>query len=232
MNFNQTQSRQRDRAPALHPIPKEQTPTNTGVHHADAAQSTIERQRSHSSSSSTSSSSGSFTRAVPSVNVSSGNTLSSANRNSNVHRSFESLRYKPPVDQRLKPTNKTASLEFSKKPVRYDSSGTLLPSAFFSTQPCGVRLGSIYMTSAESKYTARQSQAAVKGWLRKQNRDSFLKRIERYYCTLATDALLMYRHDTDRTPQKEIYLKGTERQDLRRRNVECQSLSRSQGSSL
>jgi hypothetical protein len=48
----------------------------------------------------------------------------------------------------------------------------------------------------------------VKGWLRKQNRDSFLKRIERYYCVLSNNALLMHKHEYDKTPQKAVNLKG------------------------
>ncbi|CAF4871074.1 unnamed protein product, partial [Rotaria sp. Silwood2] len=36
----------------------------------------------------------------------------------------------------------------------------------------------------EGSPPALQSNGLVKGWLRKQNRDSILKRIERYYCVL------------------------------------------------
>lgn len=49
----------------------------------------------------------------------------------------------------------------------------------------------------------------MKGWLRKQNRESFLKRIERYYCVLQNNTLLMHRHNYDQTPQKSINLKGS-----------------------
>ncbi len=69
-------------------------------------------------------------------------------------------------------------------------------------------LGSIYTTPVEADQPAIQSNSIVKGYLRKQNRDSFLKRIERYYCILANDALLMHRRAEDRTPVKAINLKG------------------------
>jgi hypothetical protein len=55
---------------------------------------------------------------------------------------------------------------------------------------------------------AIQSNSSVKGWLRKQNRDSFLKRIERYYCVLENNTLLIHRDAHDITPHKAINLKG------------------------
>jgi hypothetical protein len=64
------------------------------------------------------------------------------------------------------------------------------------------------MTPPESNRPAIQLNCTVKGWLRKQNRESFLKRIERYFCVLRNNALLMYRHDFDQTPHKAINLKG------------------------
>jgi hypothetical protein len=69
-------------------------------------------------------------------------------------------------------------------------------------------IGSIYIKPVEASQPAGQYHAVVKGWLRKQNRDSFLKRIERYYCVLTSDALLMHQSDNDRTPQKAINLRG------------------------
>ena len=70
-------------------------------------------------------------------------------------------------------------------------------------------LGSIYITPTEASLPAlSQSHALLKGWLRKQNRESIFKRIERYYCVLTNGTLLMHRRDSDRTPQKAINLKG------------------------
>jgi hypothetical protein len=71
-----------------------------------------------------------------------------------------------------------------------------------------IYLASIYTTPVEANQPAIQANSPVKGWLRKQNRDSFLKRIERYYCILKNDQLLMHRHEDDRTPQKAVTLKG------------------------
>ena len=66
----------------------------------------------------------------------------------------------------------------------------------------------MYLTPVESNRPAIQSTSLVKGWLRKQNRESFLKRIERFYCVLTNQALLMHRHDHDRTPHRTINLRG------------------------
>jgi hypothetical protein len=79
---------------------------------------------------------------------------------------------------------------------------------FFSNIFFLLYLGSIYITPVPANHPAIQYNSSVKGWLRKQNRDSFLKRIERYYCVLANNALLMHRHDHDTTPYKAINLKG------------------------
>ena len=38
--------------------------------------------------------------------------------------------------------------------------------------------------------------------------DSFFKRLERYYCVLNNDQLLMYRNEKDHSAQKVINLKG------------------------
>ncbi|CAF4957206.1 unnamed protein product, partial [Rotaria socialis] len=54
-----------------------------------------------------------------------------------------------------------------------------------------------------------QSAARARGWLRKKNINSILKRTERYYCLLTDYSLLMYRNDYDTTPQKAINLKGS-----------------------
>ncbi len=70
-------------------------------------------------------------------------------------------------------------------------------------------LGSTYNTPVEPNHPAIQSAGVVKGWLRKQNRESFLKRIERYYCVVRSNTLLMYRHDYDRAAHKTINLKGS-----------------------
>jgi hypothetical protein len=69
-------------------------------------------------------------------------------------------------------------------------------------------LGSIYMTPVAASHPAIQSNSPVKGWLLKQNRDSYLKRKERYYCILTDNALLLHRHDHDTTPHKAINLRG------------------------
>jgi hypothetical protein len=74
-------------------------------------------------------------------------------RNSNLHRSLESIPHKPSqVEQGLSVANKAASLDFGTKPVGYDD-----PS-------------SIYVTPSEAPYPASEFQTVVKGWLRKQNR--------------------------------------------------------------
>ena len=67
----------------------------------------------------------------------------------------------------------------------------------------------MYMTTPEANYPANQSNSVVKGWLRKQNRDSFFKRIERYFCVLRNNTFLMYRTDMDQTPYKVVHLKGS-----------------------
>jgi hypothetical protein len=64
------------------------------------------------------------------------------------------------------------------------------------------------MTPPESNRPANQLNSVVKGWLRKQNRESFFKRVERYFCVLRNNIFLMFRSDMDQTPYKAINLKG------------------------
>jgi len=104
--------------------------------------------------------------------------------------SFETLQESFQTDQEPRLSTKTGSLQFGKKPMQDDDAS------------------SIHLTPVESNYPAIQANASVKGWLRKQNRESFLKRIERYYCVLTTNALLMHRNEQDRTPQKAVNLRG------------------------
>ncbi|CAF3962305.1 unnamed protein product [Adineta steineri] len=119
------------------------------------------------------------------------NHVALTNRNSSLHRSLEVIPRKTSQNEQvLKPANKTASLEFGARPVRYDEST------------------SIYVTPQEATHPASEYENVVKGWLRKQNRDSFFKRIERYYCVLSKNTLLLHKHDLDRTPHKAINLKG------------------------
>ena len=166
----------------ISPKPEEVLST---IHREDDQQ----KRRSSSSASSTASERSSVKPASP-LNVTSMNISPGLNRNPNLHRSFDSLPHSQREEPGLKPSNKTASLDFGAKPVQYDDTG------------------SIYITPVEAAHPAIQSHAVVKGWLRKQNRDSFFKRIERYYCVLSNNTLLMHRHDYDRKPQKAINLKG------------------------
>ena len=41
--------------------------------------------------------------------------------------------------------------------------------------------------------------------------DSFLKRVERYYCRLSNSQLIMYKRENDQRPYKGIQLKGTKK---------------------
>jgi hypothetical protein len=163
-----------------------------------------------SSSSSSSRSSESSAAHVDKYNQTSKNNSELPPRNPNLHRSLESIpRTTSQTEGILKPSNKTASLEFGKGSVgAYDD------------------LGTIYITPQEANHPALQYQNTVKGWLRKQNRgkirikkiyfinkkkkklDSFFKRIERYYCVIWNNTLLMHKHDHDRIPQKAINLQG------------------------
>lgn len=168
-------------------------------------------KRSSSSSSSTSSSSTSTSTTAKKYNVptTTTNTILPP-RNNNLYRSLESIpRKTSDSESTLRPTNKTASLEFGKRPVGYEDPG------------------SIYITPQEASHPASQYQTSIKGWLRKQNRgkrktneenisfflklDSFFKRVERYYCVLSQNILLMHKTDHDTRPQKAINLKGRRR---------------------
>ena len=156
----------------------------TTIHYEDSDEK--KKHRSTSSSSSDRSSA----KSASQMNITSIDVAPAPHRNANLYRSFESLPHSHKEKPGLKPSDKTASLDFGAKPVQYDDAG------------------SIYITPVEAPLPAIQSHSVVKGWLRKQNRDSFFKRIERYYCVLNNDALLMHKHDYDRTPQKAINLKG------------------------
>ncbi len=74
-------------------------------------------------------------------------------RNSNLHRSLESIpRKTSQAEQGLTVINKATSLQFGTQPVRFED-----PS-------------SIYVTTSEAPHPASDYQDVVKGWLRKQNR--------------------------------------------------------------
>lgn len=64
------------------------------------------------------------------------------------------------------------------------------------------------MPPVESAQPAIETDAVMKGWIRKQNRDSFLKRTILFYCVLTQNSLLMHRQERDRIPQKAVTLKG------------------------
>jgi len=105
------------------------------------------------SASSSSSSTTSASKRADSYDLTSTNNPVLPARNSNLHRSLETISHKVSEnEQGLKPTNKTASLEFGTRPGRDDDPG------------------SIYISPQEATHPASQSQGAVKGWLRKQNR--------------------------------------------------------------
>jgi hypothetical protein len=75
------------------------------------------------SSSSASSVTASIDRPTQSNDASSSKISSVKYRNPNVHRSVESLQRTYKQDAGLKPSNRTASLDFALKPVSYDESG-------------------------------------------------------------------------------------------------------------
>ncbi len=124
-NYSLAQVRHQDRPQNLEPVSMEQQQIVSSVHHDDDNNHGLKTKRSSSlssSSSKTSSNSGSqpiktFTPA------STTNTTSTANKNLNVHRSFESLQQPYENERVLRPANKTASLEFGTKPVPYDDPG-------------------------------------------------------------------------------------------------------------
>ncbi|CAF1400078.1 unnamed protein product [Adineta steineri] len=197
-NYSLAQVRRQDRPQNVEPISMAQQQVITSVHHEasdDDDDKSVDAPKPKRFDSSTSSSSSSTqpistsntTRQPPPATT----TTSAVNRNANVHRSFESLQAVYSNDQQSNVNNRTNSLEFDTKPVQYNDSKS-----------------SIYITPVEASQPAIQANSIVKGWLRKQNRDSFLKRIERYYCILTNDALLMHRNEHDRTPVKAINLKG------------------------
>ncbi|CAF4150845.1 unnamed protein product, partial [Rotaria magnacalcarata] len=138
------------------------------------------------------SSSNSKAQPVTKPKITTTNSTAKQNDIANPHRSLESLQSTPyRNNQPLRPTNKSGSLDFGAIPVQYDDPG------------------SIYITPVEGTLPAAQSAGLVKGWLRKKNIDSILKRTERYYCVLTNSALFMYRNEHDTTPQKAINLRDS-----------------------
>ncbi|UJR23107.1 hypothetical protein I4U23_026128 [Adineta vaga] len=153
--------------------------------------STNKVQRSASLSSSSTTLSLSLSKQPDTNNLNTGNSIGLSARNSNLHRSLEVIpRKTSQTEQALNPSHKTASLELGTKPTRYDEST------------------SIYVTTHEATHPASQYQNTIKGWLRKQNRESFFKRVERYYCVLSKNVLLMHKNEHDRIPSKAINLNG------------------------
>ncbi|CAF0815084.1 unnamed protein product [Rotaria sordida] len=187
-NYSLAQVRRQDRPRNLEPVTMEKQQIVTSVHNNTVKQQRSNVSSSPSSSSSSSASSPPNSRKSP---VKKSNAISTkTSESSNIHRSLESLPNTYKNNQGARLTNKASSLEFGTRPVQYDD------------------LGSTYITPIEGSQSAIQSNGFIKGWLRKQNRDSFLKRIERYYCVLRGDTFLMYRHEHDRIPHKTIQLTG------------------------
>ena len=121
----------------------------TDTHYHDDEQSG--RRRSPSSSSTASSA----TTSVPADTYELSPTTNArlSGRNSNLHRSLESIpRKTSQAEQGLSVINKATSLEFGTRPVRFED-----PS-------------SIYVATSEAPHPASDYQDVVKGWLRKQNR--------------------------------------------------------------
>jgi len=122
-------------------------------HHDDEPLKNSDIKPKRSSSSSSSSSSVSTSIPTDKYNLASTNNPTLPPKNSNLHRSLESIpRRTSQTEQTLKSTNKAASLETGIKPVGYDDPG------------------SIYVTPQEAPHPASEFQDAIKGWLRKQNR--------------------------------------------------------------
>lgn len=173
----------------------------SSIHHEDNSE-VLQHKRSSSTSSSSSS------KSLPGPPIQTENrTFTTTNRNPNKYPSFESLQPTSATDQTSKLSTKTASLQFGTKSVREEPGDSL--SVLFILIIIICYLGSTSAALEDSIQPDIQSNAIVKGWLRKQNRESFLKRIERYYCVLKNNTLLMHRHNYDQTPQKSINLKGS-----------------------
>ncbi|CAM4758763.1 unnamed protein product [Rotaria magnacalcarata] len=206
-NYSLAQVRRQDHTRTTQPISVEQQVV-TSIHHVDTKgdngknpvkiQSKQKRlpspspSSSRSSSKSSVSSSNSKAQPVTKPKITTTNSTAKQNDIANPHRSLESLQSTPyRNNQPLRPTNKSGSLDFGAIPVQYDDPG------------------SIYITPVEGTLPAAQSAGLVKGWLRKKNIDSILKRTERYYCVLTNSALLMYRNEHDTTPQKAINLRDS-----------------------
>ncbi|CAF1064455.1 unnamed protein product [Adineta ricciae] len=180
-NYNLAPVRHQDRLHAVGPISLVEEQITTSVHHdMNEIKPKASAKRSNSSSLSSNSSS----------EPERGSTMKANNRQANVHRSFESIPNTQTQEQSLRSPDKATSSELTNRPVQREDST------------------SIYITPVEGIQPAFQANSIVKGWLRKQNRESFLKRIERYYCILANNALLMHRSEQDRTPVKAVTLKG------------------------
>ena len=127
-NYSLAQVRHQDRPQNLEPVSMEQQQIVSSVHHDDDDDDNnhnFKTKRSSSlSSSSSKTSSNSGTQPVKTVTpASTTNTTSTANKNLNIHRSFESLQQKYENERGLRPANKTASLEFGTKSVPYDDPG-------------------------------------------------------------------------------------------------------------
>ncbi|CAF0856317.1 unnamed protein product [Adineta ricciae] len=180
-NYNLAPVRHQDRLHAVGPISLVEEQITTSVHRdMNEIKPKASAKRSNSSSLSSNSSS----------EPERGSTMKANNRQANMHRSFESIPNTQTQEQSSRSSGRATSLELTNRPVQREDST------------------SIYITPVEGSQPAFQANSIVKGWLRKQNRESFLKRIERYYCILADNALLMHRSEQDRTPVKAVTLKG------------------------
>ncbi|CAF1582084.1 unnamed protein product [Rotaria magnacalcarata] len=112
-------------------------------------------------------------------------------RNLNGHRSLEVLPQKySPTEAGLISNMRATSLDLNPQVNRLNDPD------------------SIEFIPKEAPHPASQYGNVAKGWLQKQNRDSILKRTERYYFVLSNNALLMHKHDYDRAAYKAIILKG------------------------
>jgi hypothetical protein len=151
--YNLSEYRHYDSKQTAEPMSAEQQDVFTSSHHEDEQIKPISDTKLRRSASSSSSSTTSASKRADSYDLTSTNNVVLPARNSNLHRSLETISHKiSENEQGLKPTNKTTSLEFGTRPGRYDDPG------------------SIYITPQEATHPASQYQDVVKGWLRKQNR--------------------------------------------------------------
>lgn len=213
-NYSLAQVRRQDRPQKSGPIVMEQEQIITSVHHDDGSDDDDDTNNKKKKKKpvgipkrSTSTSSTSSVSSAPPVRPPTTTKNTTINRNSNKYPSFESIPAGHPIEPARGLTTKTNSLQFGTKPVQVDDPG-IKKILLFTSHSSTFDLGSIYIRPVEADQPADQTNSSVKGWLRKQNRDSFLKRIERYYCILKNNALLMHRNAEDRLPYKAISLKG------------------------